>query len=106
MKTLADLKRQAIHFTWELKFNSWFGGKLLPGHKFYGLARKVIKVQSNSLGLESTTSKVSWLDWPKANEIVILPEDNGEFYLGIVPKNSQSGPVMEYLLRPVNNEKT
>lgn len=114
MKTLADLKRQAADFTWEMTFNSWSGGQLKEGHKLFGKQRKVIRVQTNGLWFESETAKSgSWLDFPKANELHIedrvfaghveRPESCGEFYVKIIPKDSK-GCMLGYHLRPIKSE--
>lgn len=114
MKTLADLKREAKNYTWEMYYNSWFGGYLKPGQKFYGLQRKVLKTQSNSLRLESPTSNGgSWLDWPKASELTITDKvfaggqektaDHGEYILTITPPDEKECTIY-YHLRPLINK--
>lgn len=115
MKTLADLKRNAINYTWEMYYNSGFGGYLKPGDKFYGLRRKVLKVQSNSLSLQSPLdiNKPSWLEWPKATELTITDKisaggqekiaGHNEFIVLIEPIDPK-GCAIFYHLRPVVKE--
>ena len=100
MKTIADLKREAVNYTWEMVWNSWFGGPLVPGHKFYGLRREVGKVQSNQLAFNSPNG-LSWLNWPKASETLIepVPEMAGAYYLKITPKDEKDCK-LTYILRP------
>lgn len=103
MKTLADLKRNAQNYSWEMIFNSWFGGDLKEGQKFYKLQRTVGKVQTNSLAF-NTNGRLSWLDWPKASEIDIIPYDNenGAFVVLITPSDEKEC-AMRYVLRPITN---
>ena len=112
MKTLSDLKREANNYTWEMYYNSWFGGYLQPGHKFYGKQRKVLKVQSNSLCFEIEGQKTgSWLDWPKARELTITDKvfaggqektaGHGEYIICINPADERECTIY-YHLRPVS----
>ncbi len=105
MRTIADLKRQATNYTWEMVWNSWFGGPLQPVHKFYGLKREVGKVQSNSLAFNSPNG-LSWLDWPKSSETLIEempgPSNKGCYYLKICPKDEKDCK-LTYILRPKTN---
>ena len=70
MKNLADLKRDAKLYTWELVFNSWFPN----GNNLSGQKRHVSIVQSAKIALKTTkkdgTTRDSWLDFPKAKEMV------------------------------------
>lgn len=109
MKTLADLKREAKNYTWEMYFNSWGGGYLKPGAKLYGLHRKVVSADTVKLGFESPTG-VSYLEWPKASELSITDQvctggqvkqaGHGEYIVSINPANEQ-GCIIHYHLRPV-----
>lgn len=116
MKTLADLKREAKNYTWEMYYNSLFGGYLQPKHKFYGLQRRVNKIQSNSLAFEYKESKsgLSWLDWPKASELSITNKicvggqekiaGHGEYIVSITPEDEKEC-TLYYHLRPINNNQ-
>ena len=103
MKTLADLKRDAVNYTWEMVYNSWFGGALTPDKKFYGLRRTVGKVQSNSLAFNTDISKsgLSWLDWPKAKELRIEEKPDGVYYIKIDPDDDKECHIT-YILRPIS----
>ena len=72
MKTLADLKRNANKFQWSLVKNSWFDG--IPEHqKAY---RDIGTVQTQRFTLLTNKDGElieSWMDWPKANELTIIP---------------------------------
>ena len=104
MKTLADLKRQASNYTWEMVWNSWFGGALTPDKKFYGLRRTVGKLQSNSLAFNTDTSKsgLSWLDWPKSKDLLIeeKKDELGCYWVKINPEDPKDCKIT-YVLRPI-----
>lgn len=70
MKTLADLKKTAHKYEWALVSNSWY--KQVP--EFQAAYRKVSRVQSSKLALETIKdgqSMDSWIDFPKASELEI-----------------------------------
>lgn len=112
MKTLADLKREAKKYTWEMYFNSWGGGYLKSGDKMFCLRRKVVVADTVKLGFESPTG-VSYLDWPKASELAITDQvvtggqvkeaGHGEFIVSVTPKDER-GCKIYYHLRPVEQE--
>lgn len=108
MKTLADLKREAKNYTWEMYFSSCVGGYLKHGHKFYGLPRKLVMTDTVKMGFESITG-VSYLGWPKASELSITDQvvtggqiktpGHGEFIVVIKGKFE-----IRYHLRPITKE--
>ena len=81
MRNLADLKREAKLYAWEQVFNSWFpNGSLLIGQR-----REVSRVLSARLTLKTVMAdggyRESWLDFPKASEMVFADtyvKENGE----------------------------
>lgn len=109
MKTLADLKRNATKYSWEMYFNSWAGGYLKQGHKLYGLRRKVVMADTVKMGFESPTG-VSYLEWPKASELSITDKvcvggqekqsGHGEYIVSIEPKEVNRCKIF-YHLRPI-----
>jgi len=78
MKTLADLKRNAKNYVWSLKENSWF--KQIP--QFQRDWRSVSIVQSTKMAFDTNKDGIktqSWMDFPKASELQIIPLGNDMF---------------------------
>ena len=65
----------------------------MPNGKLLNKPRKIIKTQSNAIVFESEISENgSWLNWPKANAFVFLPDG---FAIKLNPDLDDS-PTMEY----------
>ncbi len=91
MKTLADLKRNCVNYEFKLCENSWF--KQLP--VFQKEYRKVGRVQSNRFTLLTDKNGngeliESWLDFPKASEIQLIPLNDSQYCLIIKQECEQS----------------
>lgn len=112
MKTLADLKRNAANYKWELMHNSWF-----PNSNKLKYPRIVTMTDSVKIGLgtvmEDGEVKTSYLEWPKAKELTIVDHGNNRWGVIITCELQQSEyeiehfgkkppHIMDYLLMPVN----
>lgn len=66
MKTLADVKRRAVHGAL-LKLED----AAMRSHKYLGETRKIEKVQRNAVCFEGG----SWLEWPKASDVQVRGDE-------------------------------
>ncbi len=65
--------------------------------------RRVVKVQGNAIAFRTENSAESWLQWPKASEIIEIP---GGFELLDVDYTKPGEPLVphiRYLFEPVSN---
>ena len=107
MKTLADLKRNAHKYQWQLTKNSWYEN--IP--EFQAVPRKVATVQSSKFSLLTIKNGVeseSWIDFPKAGELTI--QHNGLSVYDITIKRELQSyadgsiqyHIMKYRLSPIH----
>jgi hypothetical protein len=94
MNSLAELKRRCTEGA-ELTMvhHGWF-----PDGKLIGLSRKIKRVQSNSIQFDPADegSNGSWLDWPKAKDVLFFADDENRFAIALNPEEGVKGPKMVY----------
>jgi hypothetical protein len=106
MKTLSDLKRNAKLYTWKLIYNSWY-----PVAPHQSHPRKVARIQGDKFSLQTLhngKASESWLDWPKAKDLSIVPlvgastMDTVGYEVSFVrPSDNTPDHIMRYILTPV-----
>lgn len=105
IKTVAELKREAKNYTWELYYNS-FMNKVDPfslPDRIKG-ERVIAKVQTNSIAFKMPDGRESWLDWPKASQIRFdhAQDNNEDTILNVqVDENGLTLGELRYRLRPI-----
>ena len=100
INSIAELKKHAQEYVWELYVFNASGNPLEPSlpHKYLHKMRKVEHVQSKSLRLEGG----SWLDWPKASETTFAPYlYNKNDVVMTIRSKTPNCPVLSYHLRHI-----
>ena len=93
MKNLAELKRNAQKYTFEMFYHHWEGGILPDNHKFKNFKRKVKILQTNAIMFEGN----SWLYFTKAKDFKFT--DGESLIVMTVALNTDGTEVMKYKLR-------
>jgi len=101
IQTLAQLKREAANYTWEIFYNSYLNPEnpTAISERMSG-QRTIHKFQSNAIAFQMPNGEISWLYFKGAKEFSF--EQDGE--CPIVIRTDHKG-TMKYRLRPINGQQ-
>lgn len=96
MKTRADLKRQCKDFEWSLIENTYMSGEVPSYQHAFRQVKNIYSTNFTLLTEINGEIKESWIDFPKASELEIIPIGMDNYFIKI--KNGHDS--MVYRLRP------
>ena len=104
IKTLAQLKREAANYTWEIFHNSYMN----PEHptaiseRMTG-ERTIHKFQSNAIAFRMSSGEIIWLYFKNAKEFSF--ELEGDTQIVIFRPAHRPDDAMKYRLRPISGQQ-
>jgi len=101
IKTLAQLKREAANYTWQLYSYSHDNGKTEKAHPFKDFVRTVDKVASKEIYLSTPSGNSSSMPFGKAANWKFEKYLYNDTDVIVVVQVPESSVVMRYHLRPV-----